>query len=91
MSRDDERLKTRVEESTSTREKSTVIEFVYYESMKRNLKIKPIYESRCNGILQTTADSNKRVVFGDLRSHLGCDLWFSFCTPRDRPGTKTEP
>jgi hypothetical protein len=27
--------------------------FVYYESMKRELKIKPIYECRCNGRLQT--------------------------------------
>jgi hypothetical protein len=27
--------------------------FVYYESMNRNLKIKPIYECRCNGRLQT--------------------------------------
>ena len=26
---------------------------VYYESMKRNLKIKPIYECQCNGRLQT--------------------------------------
>ena len=25
----------------------------YYESMKRKLKIKPIYECRCNGRLQT--------------------------------------
>ena len=31
------------------------------------------------------------VDFGDLLLHLGCDLWFSFCTARDRPGTKTEP
>ena len=38
-----------------------------------------------------TADCDKRVVFGDLLLHLGCDLWFSFCTARDRPGTKTEP
>jgi hypothetical protein len=38
-----------------------------------------------------TADFCKRVVFGDLLLHLGCDLWFSFCTARDRPGTKTEP
>jgi hypothetical protein len=44
MSRCDERLKTRVEYTG---------EFVYYESMKRNLKIKPIYECRCNGRLQT--------------------------------------
>ena len=28
-------------------------EIVYYESMKRKLKIKPIYECRCNGRLQT--------------------------------------
>ena len=26
---------------------------VYYESIKRELKIKPIYECRCNGRLQT--------------------------------------
>jgi hypothetical protein len=27
--------------------------FVFYESMKRKLKIKPIYECRCDGRLQT--------------------------------------
>ena len=27
--------------------------FVYYESIKRDLKIKPIYECRCDGRLQT--------------------------------------
>jgi hypothetical protein len=27
--------------------------FVYYESMKRKLKIKPMYECQCNGRLQT--------------------------------------
>ncbi len=32
---------------------SCVNEFVYYESMNRKLKIKPIYECRCNGRLQT--------------------------------------
>ncbi len=29
------------------------LEFVYYESIKRKLKIKPIYECRCDGRLQT--------------------------------------
>jgi hypothetical protein len=38
-----------------------------------------------------TADGNKRVVFEDLRSHLGCDLWFSFCTRTITCSTKTEP
>ncbi len=28
-------------------------EVVYYESMKRKLKIKPLYECRCDGRLQT--------------------------------------
>ncbi len=52
-----------------------------------------------------TADSGKRVVFGDLLLHLLCELLFSFCTRttraeqrlkkwvctgRDLPGTKTE-
>ncbi len=27
--------------------------FVYYESIKRELKIRPIYECRCDGRLQT--------------------------------------
>jgi hypothetical protein len=31
----------------------SVREVVYYESMKRKLKIKPIYECRCDGRLQT--------------------------------------
>jgi hypothetical protein len=30
-----------------------LVELLYYESMKRNPKIKPIYECRCNGRLQT--------------------------------------
>jgi hypothetical protein len=44
MSRCDERLKARVEEST--------VKEVYYESMERKL-LKPIHECRCNGRLQT--------------------------------------
>ena len=34
---------------------SELINLVYYESMKRKLKIKPIYECRCNERLQTTS------------------------------------
>jgi hypothetical protein len=30
-----------------------IVFVVYYELMKRNLKIKPTYECRCNGRLQT--------------------------------------
>ena len=36
-----------------TRARTTLLTVVYYESMKRKLKIKPIYECRCNGRLQT--------------------------------------
>jgi hypothetical protein len=32
---------------------SRTVPYVYYESMKRKLKIKPIYQCRCNGRLQT--------------------------------------
>jgi hypothetical protein len=28
-------------------------EIIYYESMKRKVKVKPIYECRCTGRLQT--------------------------------------
>jgi hypothetical protein len=35
------------------RREFTDVLVVYYESMKRKLKIKPIYECRCNGRLQT--------------------------------------
>ena len=35
---------------------------VYYESMKRKLKIKPIYECRCDGRLQTSFWANPRFV-----------------------------
>ena len=31
----------------------TLSGFVYYESIKREVKIKPIYECRCDGRLQT--------------------------------------
>jgi hypothetical protein len=34
------------------KDKDEVKAIVYYESMKRKLKIKPIYECRCNGRLQ---------------------------------------
>ncbi len=42
---------------------------VYDESMKRNLKIKPIYECRCNGRLQTyrfTRLSHTSILYGNL-------------------------
>ena len=35
---------------------------VYYESMKRNLKIKPIHECRCNGRLQTKRLSTRFIM-----------------------------
>jgi hypothetical protein len=40
--------------------------------------------------LSFTADYGKRVVLGDLLLHVVFELLFSFCTVRDRPGTKTE-
>ena len=54
----DERLKTRVEESTRLAWEC----FVYYESLKRELKIKPIYECRCDERLKTKAEESTRLA-----------------------------
>jgi hypothetical protein len=45
----DQKLKLRDLRVSNT----TGLKFVYYESMKRRLKIKPIYECRCDERLQT--------------------------------------
>jgi hypothetical protein len=50
--------------------------FVYYESMKRKLEIKPIYECRCNGRLQT-----KRFT---RLSHTGPEVGRGTGTPKDK-------
>ena len=48
---------------------------VYYESMKRNLKIKPIYECRCNERLQTTRFITESRPFLFIMNRL--NLWSS--------------
>ena len=40
----------------------TKLLFVYYESLKRELKTKPIYEFRCNERLQTKVEEFTRLV-----------------------------
>ncbi len=40
-------------QSVRERRQGKELRVVYYESMKRKLKIKPIYECRCDGRLQT--------------------------------------
>jgi hypothetical protein len=39
---------------------------VYYESMKRELKIRPIYECRCDERLQTKTKEFTRLVYTGL-------------------------
>jgi hypothetical protein len=39
---------------------------VYYESIKRELKIRPIYECRCDERLQTKNKEFTRLVYTDL-------------------------
>ena len=62
----DERLKSRVEESTHLAFTESI---VYYESIKRELKTKLIYECRCDERLKTkveeevTKTSDLKVVF----------------------------
>jgi hypothetical protein len=38
-------------------------EFVYYESMKRELKTRPIYECRCDERLKTKAEESTRLAY----------------------------
>jgi hypothetical protein len=45
-----------------------------YFLLKRHIHMCGVFHRRYK------ADCDKRVVFGDLLLHLGCDLWFSFCT-----------
>ena len=44
--------------------------FVYYESLKRELKTKPIYEFRCDERLKTKVEECTRLVFTLLCAEL---------------------
>jgi hypothetical protein len=43
---------------------------VYYESIKRELKIKPIYECRCDERLKTKAEESTRLAYTGLLGEL---------------------
>ena len=43
---------------------------VYYESLKRELKIKPIYECRCDERLKTKAEESTRLASTELHGEL---------------------
>jgi hypothetical protein len=43
---------------------------VYYESIKRELKIKPIYECRCDERLKTKVEESTRLVYTGLFGEL---------------------
>ena len=45
--------------------------FVYYESIKRELKIRPIYECRCDERLKTKAEESTRLSYTGLLGELG--------------------
>jgi hypothetical protein len=40
--------------------------FVYYESIKREVKIKPIYECRCDERLKTKVEESTRLTYTGL-------------------------
>ena len=40
--------------------------FVYYESIKRELKTRPIYECRCDERLKTKAEESKLLTYTGL-------------------------
>ena len=45
--------------------------FVYYETIKREIKIKPISECRCDERLKTKSEESTRLVFTGLFGELG--------------------
>ena len=45
-------------------------EFVYYESMKRDLKTRPIYECRCDERLKTKAEESTDLAYTGLLGEL---------------------
>ena len=47
-----------------------VVYVVYYESIKRELKTKPIYEYRCDKRLKTIAEGSTRLAYTGLREGL---------------------
>ena len=46
------------------------MKFVYYESMKRELKTRPIYECRCDERLKTKAEESTRLAYTGLLGEL---------------------
>jgi hypothetical protein len=56
--------------------------FVYYESMKREVKTRPVYECRCDERLKTKAEESTRLAYTGLLGELehlkmrrGCRLF----------------
>jgi hypothetical protein len=45
-------------------------DFVYYESIKRELKIRPIHECRCDERLKTKAEESTRLAYTGLLGEL---------------------
>ncbi len=45
-----------------------LVRVVYYESIKRELKTRPIYECRCDERLKTKAEESTRLAYTGLRS-----------------------
>ena len=62
----DERLKTKAEESARLACTKLRESFVYYESIKREPKIRGIYECRCDERLQTKSKEFTRLTYTGL-------------------------
>ena len=47
-----------------------MLRFVYYESMKRDVKTRPIYECRCDERIKTKPEESTRLVSTGLQREL---------------------
>jgi hypothetical protein len=61
---------SRVQWSRRRHEVSTFKVVVYYESMKREVKTRPLYECRCDERLKTKAEESTRLTYTVLLGEL---------------------
>ena len=64
------RERVSVEDCFSTQDNPILGIVVYYESMKREVKTRPIYECPCDGRLQTKVEESTRLVYTGLLGEL---------------------
>ena len=61
------RFETETKYSVTNTEQLVFLDFVYYESIKRELKTKLIYECRCDETLKTKVEESTRLCVAKIQ------------------------